>query len=555
MHFYPIYRRLIKKLATQWKLSLLLLFIFFIGAIVIALFPIAIKQLLDSIFIEEDWVLVQKSFVMILMLGITQAIVNFSGNHLTQMISRGFGINFPQEVLSKLLTLSIDQYEDFIKQKKLNELFQNIIQINLVTIEKLILLIKESFLIVGLSICIIYLHKDFLLLALLLTLSIIFIKQIAADQFNKINQEYRKSFNNVMHSSIQSIQHYKEIKLNQGQAYESYRFGKTISFVFEKNQPKIVIKSVINFLTEIIVMCIIVLSIYLLTLEIMHTGFNFDETIALIAATSLLFFSIYKWKIIFATLSLDTKRLAKVFSFLDQITDEDKEAQPLSTVQGKLQFEHILLDEVSQPALTLNMTILPSEKIIFTQYSTEAKNRLIDFLLRFQKISSGRILLDNQSIEKIKIDDLHANVALISKNTVPLDDTVAGNIAYGAMRHATETQITSAVHASASAYFIKTMPEGLQTRIGKNGAQIQEAEYIKIAIARTLLKNPKILILDEVSNLKEFGNPNEGVLKNLTQNRTTLIFSNNVSSEVNCDLIVNLENGNVMRGSVKNAIH
>ena len=393
------------------------------------------------------------------------------------------------------------------------------------------------------------------MLALLLTLSIIFIKQIAADQFNKINQEYRKSFNNVMHSSIQSIQHYKEIKLNQGQAYESYRFGKTISFVFEKNQPKIVIKSVINFLTEIIVMCIIVLSIYLLTLEIMHTGFNFDETIALIAATSLLFFSIYKWKIIFATLSLDTKRLAKVFSFLDQITDEDKEAQPLSTVQGKLQFEHILLDEVSQPALTLNMTILPSEKIIFTQYSTEAKNRLIDFLLRFQKISSGRILLDNQSIEKIKIDDLHANVALISKNTVPLDDTVAGNIAYGAMRHATETQITSAVHASASAYFIKTMPEGLQTRIGKNGAQIQEAEYIKIAIARTLLKNPKILILDEVSNLKEFGNPNEGVLKNLTQNRTTLIFSNNVSSEVNCDLIVNLENGNVMRGSVKNAIH
>ena len=138
---------------------------------------------------------------------------------------------------------------------------------------------------------------------------------------------------------------------------------------------------------------------------------------------------------------------------------------------------------------------------------------------------------------------------------MPLDDTVAGNIAYGAMRHATETQITSAVHASASAYFIKTMPEGLQTRIGKNGAQIQEAEYIKIAIARTLLKNPKILILDEVSNLKEFGNPNEGVLKNLTQNRTTLIFSNNVSSEVNCDLIVNLENGNVMRGSVKNAIH
>lgn len=117
-------------------------------------------------------------------------------------------------------------------------MFQNIIQINLVTIEKLILLIKESFLIVGLSICIIYLHKDFLLLALLLTLSIIFIKQIAADQFNKINQEYRKSFNNVMHSSIQSIQHYKEIKLNQGQAYESDRFGKTISFVFEKINRK-----------------------------------------------------------------------------------------------------------------------------------------------------------------------------------------------------------------------------------------------------------------------------------------------------------------------------
>lgn len=542
MYLYQIYRPLIKKLSTQWKLILLLLFVFFMDAIIMALFPIGIQYLLDNTFVERNWELVQKSLAMILGLGIARAVINFSGNQLTYVISGRFGVNFYREIFDKLLTLSIHQFEDFSQQKKMSVLFRNAVQINLMTVEKLLLLIKEFFIILGLSACIVYLHSSFFLLPLLLTTAIIFVKQIASDQLDKLNEEYRASFNNLICHPVESIQYYKEVKLYQGQSCESHRFSKTVASIFEKNRHKTIIKLVIRFLTEILITCMIILSLYLLTLEISHTVSNVGEMIAFITATVLLFLSMRKVRNIVAGLKIDTKHLEKVFSFLGQPSDKDIETQPPLVVRGKLRFDQLQWGRINQHSSLLNLTVQPGEKIVFTNYSVAVKNELIDLILRFQSPASGNIWLDDRLLHDIKAEDFYANAALISQNSLLLDDTIAGSIAYGTLRYANEAQITSATQKSGAAAFVKKMPEGLQTKVDEVGIKIQKLERMHIVIARALLKNPAIIILDEIFNREVFNN--ETILqafKTLIANRTTLIFSQTLEYLIDYDKVIFLD--------------
>ncbi|MFZ1851432.1 MAG: ABC transporter transmembrane domain-containing protein [Nitrosomonas sp.] len=542
MYFYQIYRSLIQKLTLQWKLILLLLFVFLMGAIIIALFPIAIQYLLSNILAEKNWELVQQSLLMILALGAARAIVNFLGDYLTDKISSRFGVNFHREILDKLLTLSIRQLEDFSQQKKMSALFRNAIQINLVTVEKLILLVKEFFIILGLGACIAYLHPSFLLLSLLLTAALIFVNQIASDQLKRVNEEYRESFNNLIDYPIESIQYYKEIKLYQGQSCESHRFSKTVVSIFEKNRHKTIVKLIIRFLEEILAVCMIILSLYLLTLDIVHTGSDVAEMIALVAATVLLFLSMRKIGNSVVELKIDTKHLEKVFSFLEQASDIDMGTQPLTVVQGKLRFEQLQWGHMNQRMCLLDLTIQPGEKIVFTNYSVVAKNELIDLILRFQTSASGNIWLDDRLLQDIKVADFYTNVAFISQNSLWLDDTIAGNIAYGTLRCANEAEITSATQKSGATTFIKKMPRGLQTKVDEVGIKIQKLERIHIAIARALLKKPAIIILDEIFDREVFNNETIfQAFRTLTANRTTLIFSQTLEHLIDHDRIILLD--------------
>lgn len=543
--FYQIYRPLIKRLTPQWKLISFLLFVFLMGAIIMALFPIAIQYLLGSTFAERNWELTQKSLVMILGLGIARAIINFLANYLTDAISSGFGVNFHREIFAKLLTLPLHQLEDFSQQRKISAFLRNTLQINLVTIQKLISLAKESFIILGLSACIVYLHPSFFLLPLLLTAAIIFINQIVSDQLNKLNKECRASFNHLMGYPIESIQYYKEIKLYQAQSCESHRFSKSVASIFEQNQHKTIIKRVIRFLTEILITCMIILSLYLLTLDISNTASNVGEMIALVTATVLLFLSMRKIRNIVVGLKVDTQYLEKVFAFLDQTSDQVDKAigtQPLLVARGKLRFDQLQWGRINQHTPLLDLSIQPGEKIVFTNYSVAAKNELIDLILYFQTPASGDIWFDDKLLHDIKPEDFYGNIAFISQNSLLLDDTIAGNIAYGTLRYANEAQITSATQKSGAAAFIKKMPSGLQTKVDEVGIKIQKLERLHIVIARALLKNPTIIILDEFFDAEVFNNETLlQALKTLITNRTTLIFSQTLENLIDYDKVIDLD--------------
>ena len=203
---------------------------------------------------------------------------------------------------------------------------------------------------------------------------------------------------------------------------------------------------------------------------------------------------------------MSKKKIEAIFSFLDQASEQDTGTQNIQHVRGKLAFEQVRFydDTQTKPILNhINFTIKPGETIVFTGYTEDEKNAFIDLILRFQQPTSGKILLDDYPLADIKISNLHNNIAIVSENSVLLDEKVAGNIAYGAMKCANEAKITAATQASHAMEFIREMPEGLQTLIGEKGTKISKKQYQQIAIARALLKNSPILILDGIPSVDE----------------------------------------------------
>ena len=166
---------------------------------------------------------------------------------------------------------------------------------------------------------------------------------------------------------------------------------------------------------------------------------------------------------------------------------------------------------------------------------------------RFYHPTAGRILLDGHDIESLRLASLRANLALVSQEVVLFNDTVAANIAYGAMRDAPTGRIEAAAEAAHAMEFIRRLPAGLDTMVGENGVKLSGGQRQRIAIARALLKDAPVLILDEATSALDTESERhiQAALEALLRGRTTLVIAHRLSTIERADRIVVLDHGRI----------
>ncbi|KAG2269699.1 hypothetical protein Bca52824_064254 [Brassica carinata] len=221
----------------------------------------------------------------------------------------------------------------------------------------------------------------------------------------------------------------------------------------------------------------------------------------------------------------------------------------LQNVAGKIEFHQVSFAYPSRPNMVfenLSFTIPSGKTFAFVGPSGSGKSTIISMVQRFYEPTSGEILLDGNDIKSLKLKWLREQMGLVSQEPALFATTIASNILLG-KENANMDQITEAAKAANADSFIKSLPNGYNTQVGEGGTQLSGGQKQRIAIARAVLRNPKILLLDEATSALDAESEKivQQALDNVMEKRTTLVVAHRLSTIRNVDKIVVLRNGQV----------
>lgn len=222
---------------------------------------------------------------------------------------------------------------------------------------------------------------------------------------------------------------------------------------------------------------------------------------------------------------------------------------PVSQVRGELEFQNVTFAYQGRKNIVENLSLrIPQGKTIGVVGSTgSGKSTLVKLILRFYEVQSGQVTLDGIDINQLHLQDLRRCIGLVSQDVFLFHGTVAENIAYGTF-DATEAEIIHAAKIAEAHEFIQQLPQGYETIVGERGQKLSGGQRQRLAIARAILKDPPILILDEATSAVD--NETEAAiarsLERITQNRTTIAIAHRLSTIRNADCIYVMEYGKLI---------
>jgi subfamily B ATP-binding cassette protein MsbA len=241
---------------------------------------------------------------------------------------------------------------------------------------------------------------------------------------------------------------------------------------------------------------------------------------------------------------------ARVFELLDTVPEitDDKDALPLAPIVKGVDFRRVNFRYEGDLVLRdISLSVKSGEVIALVGMSGAGKTSLVNLLPRFYDVEDGEILIDGQDIRRVTLKSLRDQIGLVTQQTILFNDTVRNNIAYGSLGRS-DQEIIEAAKAANAHDFVMKLPEGYGTLIGEQGVKLSGGERQRLSIARALLKNAPILILDEATSSLDSDSETEvqKALDRLMRGRTVLVIAHRLSTIRNATRIVVLSEGRIV---------
>ena len=242
----------------------------------------------------------------------------------------------------------------------------------------------------------------------------------------------------------------------------------------------------------------------------------------------------------------------RVFSILDtpQEIEDNKYAIELAGLKKKIEFRNVSFQYNSNDGLVLqdiNLEIIKGDTVALVGMSGAGKSTLADLIPRFYDVTSGNILIDEKDVREYTVKSLRRNIGIVTQESILFNDSVGHNIAYG-RPDCSEKEIVEAAAAAYAHDFIMQLPDGYDTMIGERGCRLSGGQRQRLSIARALLKDPEILILDEATSDLDTESEYyvQKALENLMKTRTTLVIAHRLSTIINADRISVFNDGRIV---------
>ena len=332
--------------------------------------------------------------------------------------------------------------------------------------------------------------------------------------------------------------------------YENERFAAENERLFKLNMKAVVVNALSHPLMEFLGSLGIAAVIFYGGYNVVHGNSTPGTFFSFLAALLMLYEPVKRLTNVNNTIQQGIAGADRVFSIIDRVPDiEDKpEARALPLITRSIDIENVTFCYEETPVLkNITLSIKSGEVVAFVGMSGGGKTTLVNLIPRFYDVTSGRILIDGQDIRNVSIQSLRNQIAIVTQQTILFNDTVKNNIAYGDIDR-TENDIINAAKAANAHDFIMKLSQQYETNIGELGTKLSGGEKQRISIARALLKDAPILILDEATSSLDTEAEIEvqEALDNLMKGRTTLVIAHRLSTIRNADRIIALVNGEIV---------
>jgi subfamily B ATP-binding cassette protein MsbA len=369
--------------------------------------------------------------------------------------------------------------------------------------------------------------------------------------FRRYSSRIQNSMGDVTRLTEQSLQGHRIVKIFEGQAHEQAQFDAVNARNFRLNLRLAAVRSLGDSLTQYVVALGVAAIIFLVLSDWILAELTAPIFVGFITAMGMLLAPLKRLININVAVQRGIAAAESLFLMLDEPLEAGEGRPAPARARGRIEYRNVSFRYSDEPAPViddLSFEVEAGTTVAIVGRSGSGKSTLVGLLPRFYEVSSGVILLDGQDIRGTRLRDLRRQLSFVSQEVVLFDDTIANNIAYGALADSPRSAIERAAEAAHVTEFSAQLPNGLDTAVGERGSLLSGGQRQRVAIARALLKDAPVLILDEATSALDTESERsvQQALGQLMRARTTLVIAHRLSTVENADRIIAMKEGRLV---------
>ena len=545
-----IFKRLLQ-MARPYTMRFILASIFMLiaGGLQAAL-PLVSKPAIDEIFVNKD--LTALKWIPFLIIGIFL----FKGlcSYGQAILMNSIGMRVVTDLRNRLYECIQRQSLAFFTENPtgilMSRITNDVLSVQTAVSEAVTALVKDTFTLICLIGVIFYTDWKLALIAMVVFPLTIYPIAYFGKKMRKVTKASQITMGTLTSLLQETISGTRIVKAFGMEKYESKRFSVENERLFSLFMKTISVNAISHPLMEFLGGLGIAAVIFYGGYSVVHGYSTPGKFFSFLAALLMLYEPVKRLTNTNNTINQGIAGGERIFSIIDHVPDimDKPGAVNLPKITKSIDIENVIFRYEDKPVLkNISLSIKAGEVVAFVGMSGGGKTSLVNLIPRFYDVSGGRVLIDGMDVRDVTLQSLRSQVAIVTQQTILFNDTVKNNIAYGDIQRTDEDIINAAKAANAHDFIVK-LPQGYESNIGELGTKLSGGEKQRISIARALLKDAPILILDEATSSLDTEAEIEvqDALDNLMKGRTTLVIAHRLSTIRNADRIIALVNGEIV---------